>query len=117
MAVTNIILENEGENMTTQEIIEIFENKKKMALDRICESAARKEVEAITLAISAINRITPKKPGHNATIRNACTCPRCSNVVDEFTEFRGQRLRVTSPYCKFCGQALDWGDGDEEQEG
>lgn len=107
--------------MTPQEIIEIFENKKKMALDHIkdfeemfhCESAARKEVEAITLAISAINRITPKKPGHNATIRNACTCPHCGNVVDEFTDFRGHRLRVTSPYCKFCGQALDWGDGDE----
>ena len=55
-------------------------------------------------------KLIPKKITHEATLFRCCTCPSCGNVVDEFTEFAGRRMRVISAYCKFCGQSLDWSD-------
>ena len=60
--------------------------------------------------VSALKKQIPKKATHEATIYKHCTCPTCKNVIDEFTEFSGQKVRVIVNYCKFCGQALDWGD-------
>lgn len=61
-------------------------------------------------AISALKKRIPKKVTHEATLYKCCTCPNCKNVVGEFTEFMGNRCRVTPTYCKYCGQALDWSD-------
>ena len=57
----------------------------------------------------ALDRQISKNPTHEATLYRCCTCPTCKNVIDEFTEFAGKRVRVTVQHCKFCGQALDWG--------
>lgn len=62
------------------------------------------------LAISALEKQIPKKPTHEATLYKNLTCPNCKNVIDEFTEFAGIRVRVTVANCKFCGQALDWSE-------
>lgn len=57
-----------------------------------------------------VDKETPRKVTHQATIYSCCTCPNCLNVIDEFEEFHGQRVRVTFDYCIFCGQHLDWRD-------
>lgn len=61
-------------------------------------------------AIELFEKQIPKKVTHEATLYRCYTCPDCKNVIDEFTEFAGKTARVTVQYCKFCGQALDWGD-------
>ena len=62
--------------------------------------------------ISALEKQIPKKVTHEATLYKSCTCPNCKNVVDEFTDFLGKRVRVTVQHCRFCGQALDWSDSE-----
>ena len=66
--------------------------------------------KSLDIAISAIEKQIPKKVTHEAALYKCCTCLNCKNVVDEFTEFMGNRCRVTPTYCKYCGQALDWSD-------
>lgn len=61
----------------------------------------------------ALRKQIPKKVTHEATLYRCCTCPTCKNVVDEFTEFMGNRCRVTPTHCKYCGQALDWGETND----
>lgn len=50
----------------------------------------------------------PIKVTHEATLYKSCTCPSCGNVVDEFVKFNDVKHRVIVPFCRFCGQALDW---------
>lgn len=59
---------------------------------------------------------TPRKVEHTATIYKCCTCPSCGNVVDEFDKWGETYTRITTDYCKFCGQALDWSD-EEKNDG
>ena len=68
----------------------------------------------LKVAISALEKQIPKKVTHEATLYRCTTCPTCKNVIDEFIEFiPGQpKIRVQTIHCKFCGQALDWGDGE-----
>ena len=61
----------------------------------------------------AVERQIPKKITHEATLQRCATCPTCKNVLDEFIDFTGKRVRVTVQHCKFCGQALDWSDTDD----
>lgn len=63
-------------------------------------------------AIEALEKQVPKEPTHEATKFECFTCPTCKNVVDEFTDFIGQKVRVELPYCKLCGQKLKWGEDD-----
>lgn len=58
----------------------------------------------------ALEKQIPKKATHEATKIECCTCPDCKNVIDEFETFWGQKIRVCVQFCKYCGQALDWGD-------
>ena len=60
----------------------------------------------------ALEKQIPKKLTHEATLYRCFTCPTCKNVIDEFTDFTGERYRVTVQYCKFCGHALDWSDAE-----
>lgn len=55
-----------------------------------------------------MNRETPTKITHDATMLKCCTCPRCGNVLDKFENIEGNNIRVTFEYCFFCGQRLDW---------
>lgn len=49
-------------------------------------------------AIVALEKQIPRKP---VEVRNEIVCPTCKTLVG------------SSPYCRYCGQALDWG-GEEE---
>lgn len=66
--------------------------------------------KVLNIVVNALDKQTPTKVTHEASLYKCCTCPTCKNVIDEFTEFAGKRVRVTVQHCKFCGQALDWGE-------
>lgn len=83
-------------------LVDITKTDKKM--QRINE-----EYNALLLARDALRKRTPTMVTHEATLRTCRTCPSCKNVVDEITEFvPGQKIRVISNWCRFCGQALKW---------
>lgn len=50
---------------------------------------------AYNMAIKALEKQIPKKP---VEVRNEIVCPTCKTLVG------------SSLYCRYCGQALDWGD-------
>ena len=64
------------------------------------------------MGANALRKQIPTKVTHEATLYRCCTCPNCKNVVDEFIDFQGAKTRVTSKFCKYCGQALDWSDAE-----
>ena len=66
--------------------------------------------EMLIVCKEALEKQIPKKITHEATLQRCATCPTCKNVLDEFIYFTGKRVRVTVQHCKFCGQALDWGE-------
>lgn len=53
--------------------------------------------EAIKIATSAIEKQIPKKPVKTA---RAIVCPTCGTLVG------------SHPYCRYCGQAIDWSDAE-----
>lgn len=66
------------------------------------------DTEAEVIAFKALQLMQPKRVTHEASIRTACTCPECKNIVDEFTNILGTRNRVIYRNCRICGQTLDW---------
>lgn len=66
-------------------------------------------LQPLKTAIKALERQIPKKVTHEASLIKCCTCPNCKNVVDKFEQWGETRVRITEPFCHFCGQALDWG--------
>lgn len=66
--------------------------------------------KALHLAMAALQKQIPQKPTREASLYRCLTCPTCKNVIDEFAEIvPGQKVRVQTPNCKFCGQTIDWG--------
>lgn len=51
--------------------------------------------KSLDIAISAIEKQIPKKP---VKTRSEIVCPTCNTLVG------------SSPYCRYCGQAIDWSD-------
>lgn len=51
--------------------------------------------EAIRIAVKSIEKQIPKKP---VKTKSEIVCPACRTLVG------------SSPYCRYCGQALDLGD-------
>lgn len=51
--------------------------------------------KSLDIAISAIEKQIPKKP---VKTRSEIVCPTCKTLVG------------SSPYCRYCGQALDGSD-------
>ena len=59
--------------------------------------------EAIEVAIEALEKQIPKKPIYSGG--HEYICPNCNR----FTRKREQQHgNIIIPYCKWCGQALDW---------
>lgn len=53
------------------------------------------DVDWLEKAKDAVEKQIPKKP---VEVRNEIVCPTCKTLVG------------SSPYCRYCGQALDWSD-------
>lgn len=51
--------------------------------------------KSLDIAISAIEKQISKKP---VKTRSEIVCPTCNTLVG------------SSPYCRYCGQAIDWSD-------
>lgn len=102
-----------GKKMTLEESIKILHpDTSRDAIREIeenGENAIKAVEEACFVACEALEKQVPKEPTHEATKFECFTCPTCKNVVDEFTDFIGQKVRVELPYCKLCGQKLKWG--------
>lgn len=54
--------------------------------------------EMLIVCKEALEKQIPKKP---VEVRNEIVCPTCKTLVG------------SSPYCRYCGQALDWGSEEE----
>ena len=69
----------------------------------------RYHIEALSLAIEALEKQMPKKPKEYEDKYYAC--PNCGNVTMMKWERYPDRLMDKSnglPYCLGCGQCLDW---------
>lgn len=73
--------------MTYEEAIEILQEERDYA------QFPKYVKEAIKIAITTIEKQIPKKP---VEARNEIVCPTCKTLVG------------SNPYCRYCGQALDW---------
>ena len=58
----------------------------------------KKQIEIWETAISALEKQIPKKPRKT---RTEIVCPTCATLVG------------SSPYCRYCGQKLDWSDTND----
>ena len=93
--------------MTIQEAIDGFQIDNAM----LSGSGYNATIERNRLAITALRRMIPTPPTHEATILRCNTCPSCRNVLDRTEEFvPGQKTFVREPACRFCGQLIDWGE-------
>ena len=54
--------------------------------------------KSLDIAISAIEKQIPKKP---TKARSEIVCPTCKTLIG------------SSPYCRYCGQAIDWSDTND----
>lgn len=85
---------------TAKDIIEYLEEIAKVVYG---ERYGEAYCEAIDEAIKVVKKTIPQKVTHEATLYKCCTCPNCKNVVDKFTDFLGEKVRVRIKYCNFCG--------------
>lgn len=67
-------------------------------------------LEAKVLITKAIKKQIPTKVTHEASLYRCCTCPSCHNVVGRIERWGDSDVRITEPFCKLCGQALDFSD-------
>ncbi len=58
---------------------------------------------ARNMGIKALEKQIPKKPIKETY--GACKCPVCNDL-----EVKDYTTGVKFKHCRFCGQALDWGD-------
>ena len=63
--------------------------------------------EAINLAISALEKQTPKKIIYDYGL-NETRCPRCNIIFGYAYEEDETEDMYYAPYCYECGQCLDW---------
>lgn len=75
--------------MTYQKAIDYFKRRKTQY------GLADNIQQAENCAVEALEKQIPKKP---IKTRSEIVCPTCKTLVG------------SSPYCRYCGQALDWRD-------
>lgn len=79
----------------TYEEAHIFLEERQREMTRNRYLCNEKGINIAGLAISAFEKQIPKKP---IKTRREIVCPACKTLVG------------SSPYCRYCGQALDWSD-------
>lgn len=95
--------------MIPEKAIEILQEIKSDFENKCCTSIDLGNIEAIEMAISALEKQIPKKPEQGTTNAFIYVCPNCGGPVGS--------LEVEEIWCDFCpkcGQAidnsLDWSD-------
>ena len=56
--------------------------------------------------ITALEKQIPKK---YELFNGQCCCPACNKLFGSYTQLKNL-IHWEMPYCKFCGQALDWSE-------
>ena len=93
--------------MTESEAIKILQRDLQIQLEN---KALPDGIEAIQIAIQALEKQIPKKPRKTDSYRGvlkrvyAYACPTCHNVCLE--KYMNERQNTT--FCWDCGQKLDW---------
>ena len=89
--------------MTNEKAIEIL---KQWNEDLSAFEDEKDGIECHKLAISAIKKQIPSK----IEIWNGqCACPTCNKLFGSLSQLKNL-IHWEMPYCKFCGQTLDWSD-------
>lgn len=90
--------------MTNEEAVKIIDH---LGIKQVYDDtvSATDIGEALTLAISALDKQIPIKPMRIADVM--AMCPRCASTVYDFYENVSQL-----EYCRECGQAIDWSGDD-----
>lgn len=71
-------------------------------------SGVKQVKNAVFIAVNAIKKQIPKK----IEIWNGqCACPNCNKLFGSYAQLK-TLIHWEMPYCKFCGQALDWSDNE-----
>lgn len=90
--------------MTNEKVIEILQEIKCDFENKCCSSIDLGDIEAIGLAIQALEYRTPKKAIEDNLSYSGYKCPICKcNII----KTRSHKMENT-PFCIWCGQALDW---------
>ena len=69
-------------------------------------SNSEENIEAKKMAVKALEKQSQKKI---ETWNGQASCPCCKKLFGEMKTIRNLTT-WEMPYCKFCGQALDWSD-------
>ena len=99
--------------MTESEAIKILQRDLQIQLEN---KALPDGIEAIQIAIQALEKQIPKKPRKTDSYRGvlkrvyAYACPTCHNVCLE--KYMNERLNTT--FCWNCGQKIDWSDDNDD---
>ena len=56
--------------------------------------------------VSALEKQIPKR---FELWNGQCSCPNCNKLFGSYSQLK-TLIHWEMPYCKFCGQALDWSD-------
>ena len=56
--------------------------------------------------VSALGKQIPKR---FELWNGQCSCPNCNKLFGSYSQLK-TLIHWEMPYCKFCGQALDWSD-------
>ena len=81
--------------MTPQEAIDFIDNEVQIDVRYCSIQQIDKTIEVFTFAKEALEKQIPKK---HVKTKSEIVCPTCRTLVG------------SNPYCKYCGQALDWSD-------
>ena len=60
----------------------------------------------LKVAKTAIEKQIPKK---FELWNGQCSCPNCNKLFGNYSQLK-TLIHWEMPFCKFCGQALDWSD-------
>jgi hypothetical protein len=107
--------------MTAKEALDYMENEirciqRARYCDRDCVNCAlvkedKPLIEAFGKAIEALEKQIPRK---YEVWNGQCCCPNCNVMFGNYDDLKLLKSWKMD-YCKFCGQALDWSDGEREE--
>ena len=90
--------------MTNEEAIKTIE----IAIAEVEWEYPMKYAVAFEKAIEALKKQVPQKPSPCTNQKsNLYICPSCNRFIAKNEQSHGN---IDIPYCKWCGQKLDWGD-------
>lgn len=88
--------------MTPQEAVEIM----KIAISEVEWNYPMNYAIAFQSAIEALEKQIPKK---YEIWNGQCSCPNCKKLFGSYDTLK-TLIKWEMPYCKYCGQALDWSE-------